>query len=236
MPGGSVSHRGPHGPLFHRCCWLWWRCRAERMRSYAPQGGRRRPPLHRPCWHRQTPRLLKQNPRSADDCSGMRLSNTEMPMTNELVPEARLILDAIAKGVCGIDREGTVVFCNEAVLELSGFSREEIVGKNVHDVLHPCQADGMKPPREECKLSETFRDKRMADRLRSSTAGVRCGNLAEILDRRDIPGDSEGSSSPKRGAVPAHPGEHAGCSLDLGLGWQDALRKPQSRGAVRLHE
>jgi PAS domain S-box-containing protein len=108
----------------------------------------------------------------------MRLSNTEMPMTNELVPEARLILDAIAKGVCEIDREGTVVFCNEAVLELSGFSREEIVGKNVHDVLHPCQADGMKPPREECALHRAI--------LRGEPVQV-VGNVSRQKDGRSTP-------------------------------------------------
>ncbi|HTT21908.1 MAG TPA: PAS domain S-box protein [Candidatus Sulfotelmatobacter sp.] len=77
-------------------------------------------------------------------------------MSHECKTEQQVLLDAIMKGVCGIDREGTVVFCNEALLALSGFSREEIVGKNLHDVLHPSRTDGTKPPREECALHKAI--------------------------------------------------------------------------------
>lgn len=99
-------------------------------------------------------------------------------MTKELDTEAQLILDAIAKGVCGIDREGTVIFCNEALLELSGFSREEIIGKNVHDLLLPCRADGAKPPREQCALHKAIERREPVQVVR---------NVLRQKDGRSIP-------------------------------------------------
>ena len=38
------------------------------------------------------------------------------------------------------------------MLELGGWSPEEIVGPNLHDVLHPKREDGSVSPREECAL------------------------------------------------------------------------------------
>lgn len=73
-------------------------------------------------------------------------------MNNELSQEQQFILDAVAKSICGMDREGTVTFCNDALLELTGYATEEIVGKNAHDVLHRCRPDGTEFPREECDL------------------------------------------------------------------------------------
>jgi PAS domain S-box-containing protein len=77
-------------------------------------------------------------------------------MSNEYEQKQQLLLDAIAKSVCGVNRQGTVIFCNEALLTLSGFSREEIVGKNAHDVLHPNHADGRVRLREECALHKAI--------------------------------------------------------------------------------
>ena len=77
-------------------------------------------------------------------------------MNNELSQEQQFILDAVAKSICGMDREGTVTFCNDALLELTGYATEEIVGKNAHDVLHRCRPDGTEFPREECDLHKSI--------------------------------------------------------------------------------
>jgi len=47
-------------------------------------------------------------------------------------------LDAIAKGLCGLDATGKVTFCNDAFLKMTGYDSEEIAGEYLHDLLHRC--------------------------------------------------------------------------------------------------
>lgn len=77
-------------------------------------------------------------------------------MQNELNTEHQLILDAIAEGICGLNTEGTVTFCNHALLQMTGYEREEVVGQNAHDLLHHSLADGSRVPREECDLGKAI--------------------------------------------------------------------------------
>jgi PAS domain S-box-containing protein len=75
---------------------------------------------------------------------------------DELNTEHQFILDALVEGICGIDAEGTITFCNEALSRMTGHSKEEIVGKNAHDLLHHSRADGTRYPREQCDLSQAI--------------------------------------------------------------------------------
>jgi len=70
----------------------------------------------------------------------------------EFANDHQSILDAIVKGVFGVDREGTITFCNQALLQLTGYAREELVGGNAHEVLHSSSAAVSKHPLEECPL------------------------------------------------------------------------------------
>jgi PAS domain S-box-containing protein len=75
---------------------------------------------------------------------------------NEFNTEHQFILDALVEGVCGIDAGGTITFCNDALSVMTGYSKEEIVGKNAHDLLHHSRADGSEYPHEECDLSKAI--------------------------------------------------------------------------------
>ena len=77
-------------------------------------------------------------------------------MIDELNTEHQFILDALVEGICGIDAEGTITFCNDALSQMTGHSKEEIVGKNAHDLLHHSREDGSRLPREECDLSRAI--------------------------------------------------------------------------------
>jgi PAS domain S-box-containing protein len=70
--------------------------------------------------------------------------------------EHQFILDALVEGVCGIDAEGTITFCNDALSRMTGHSKEEIVGKHAHDLLHHSREDGTRYPREECDLTKAI--------------------------------------------------------------------------------
>ncbi len=78
-------------------------------------------------------------------------------MENELDREHQLILDAIADGICGLNTQGTITFCNDALLQMTGYARHEVVGQNAHDLLHHSRPDGTKVPRAECDLRKAVR-------------------------------------------------------------------------------
>ena len=65
----------------------------------------------------------------------------------------RLLLDSTAEAIYGIDLEHRCTFCNPACLRALGYERtEEVLGKNMHDLLHHTRADGTLFPIEECQV------------------------------------------------------------------------------------
>ena len=69
----------------------------------------------------------------------------------------RLLLDSTAEAIYGIDLQGSCTFANSACLRLLGYSRpEELLGRNMHDVLHHTRVDGTPYPVTECKIFRAF--------------------------------------------------------------------------------
>jgi PAS domain S-box-containing protein len=69
----------------------------------------------------------------------------------------RLILDSTAEAIFGIDREGRCTFCNPATLQLLGYEKpEDLLGKDMHSIMHHSRADGTRVPREECKIANAL--------------------------------------------------------------------------------
>jgi PAS domain S-box-containing protein len=65
----------------------------------------------------------------------------------------RLLLDSTAEGIYGIDLEHRCTFCNPACLRTLGYERiDEVLGKNMHDLIHHTRADGTPFPMEECQV------------------------------------------------------------------------------------
>ena len=87
--------------------------------------------------------------------------------------ELSAILDAVVEGVCGLDAAGNATFCNEALGRMTGYRAEEIVGQNVHELLHHSYPDGTRYPAEQCALR-----KAMATREAANIVG-------EVLWRKD---------------------------------------------------
>jgi len=77
-----------------------------------------------------------------------------LTMTSDgtLSTELQFILNAIVEGLCGVDAVGRATFCNEALLKLTGYSQEEVLGKNLHKLLHYRRLDGAYYPEEACPL------------------------------------------------------------------------------------
>ena len=56
----------------------------------------------------------------------------------------------MVRGVYGVDLEGTCIFINPMALQILGFKKEEVIGKNTHEVFHHHYPDGTLYPEREC--------------------------------------------------------------------------------------
>jgi PAS domain S-box-containing protein len=71
----------------------------------------------------------------------------------------RLLLDSTAEAIYGIDLEGRCTFCNPACLRALGYERAgDLLGKNMHQLIHHTRIDGTAFPEEDCRLTRAMRD------------------------------------------------------------------------------
>lgn len=69
-----------------------------------------------------------------------------------------LLLNSAGEGIYGVDLDGRCTFINPAAIGALGFSRQEVVGRNQHDLFHHHRADGLRSPEEDCPVFATLRD------------------------------------------------------------------------------
>jgi formate hydrogenlyase transcriptional activator len=72
--------------------------------------------------------------------------------------ENQLILKAAGEGIYGVNAEGRTTFVNPAAEALLGWTAEEMVGKDMHSMVHHHRADGSSYPNEACPIYAAFRD------------------------------------------------------------------------------
>ncbi len=70
--------------------------------------------------------------------------------------QVRMLLESAVEGICGVDREWRCTFINRAGLVLLGYKSEEMLGKNVHELIHSHHKDGSPYPIEECPMIRAF--------------------------------------------------------------------------------
>ncbi|HKL48391.1 MAG TPA: PAS domain S-box protein, partial [Desulfuromonadales bacterium] len=64
-----------------------------------------------------------------------------------------LLLNSTAEAIYGLDLNGVCMFCNQAALNLLGFQDEnELLGKQLHYLIHHTKVDGTPHPAEECRI------------------------------------------------------------------------------------
>jgi two-component system, cell cycle sensor histidine kinase and response regulator CckA len=72
--------------------------------------------------------------------------------------QLQLILDAAGDGIYGLDLQGRVTFVNPAAATLSGWSAEELLGKQQQTVMHHTKEDGTPYSADACPIYATLRD------------------------------------------------------------------------------
>jgi PAS domain S-box-containing protein len=68
------------------------------------------------------------------------------------------ILESVGDGIYGIDLDGNCTVVNPAASQMIGFKPEEILGRNMHSLIHHTRADGTPYPQEECPIQKTLID------------------------------------------------------------------------------
>lgn len=86
----------------------------------------------------------------------MPLSQLLKRSSGELQAELQLILNAVVGGLCAVDARGNATFCNEALLRMTGYRTDELIGNNLYALLHHSRPDGTRYPEEECALRKAL--------------------------------------------------------------------------------
>ncbi|MCK9201915.1 MAG: EAL domain-containing protein [Gallionella sp.] len=67
------------------------------------------------------------------------------------------VLDSVAEGIYGVDKEGRCTFINASGLAMLGYGDAgELVGKNMHKLTHYARPDGSPYPAHECRMYLAF--------------------------------------------------------------------------------
>ena len=143
---------------------------------------------------------------SERDESEQRLSEEEARM--------RLLLESTGEAIYGVNNQGEWTFCNHALLRLLGYgSQQELLGRNIHDVMHHTRRDGTPYPREECS------------QLRELEAGRRIHVEEELLWRAD------GSSF--EAEIWSHPLVQDGARLGAVVAFADITERKKAQQVLR---
>jgi PAS domain S-box-containing protein len=76
-----------------------------------------------------------------------------------LKQQFKLLLDSTAEAIYGMDLKGICIFCNPACAQVLGYERvEDLLGRNMHDLIHHTRIDGSPYPVSECRIYQAFRE------------------------------------------------------------------------------
>lgn len=68
-----------------------------------------------------------------------------------------LLLESTGEGIFGVDMSGACTFVNRAACEMLGWRTEEVLGRNMHELIHHSHADGRHYPECDCPIFNAFR-------------------------------------------------------------------------------
>jgi len=69
----------------------------------------------------------------------------------------RLLLDSTAEAIYGLDLQGNCTFCNRACQRILGYEdSDQLLGKNVHQLIHHTHPNGTPYALEDCRICESF--------------------------------------------------------------------------------
>jgi PAS domain S-box-containing protein len=94
----------------------------------------------------------------------------------KLVKDRLLLLESTGEGIYGINLQGHCTFINRAAARMLGYQTQEVIGRNMHELIHHHRSDGTFYSHAECRIYHAFR------------SGTGCQVDDEVLWRKN--GDS----------------------------------------------
>jgi PAS domain S-box-containing protein len=86
------------------------------------------------------------------------LARTRTRELRQSEEKVSLILNTVGEAVYGINTDGCCTFCNRAALHLLGYTLEELLGKNMHELIHHSHEDGAPYDVNSCPIFKAFRE------------------------------------------------------------------------------
>jgi PAS domain S-box-containing protein len=109
--------------------------------------------------------------------AGTRIDITERKQAEEersrLANQLRLLLESSGEGIYGIDLDGRCTFINRAAAQMLGYQPEQVLGHNMHDLIHHSRNDGSPYPVDDCPIFRAFQ------------FGTSCRVSHEVMWRQD---------------------------------------------------
>jgi PAS domain S-box-containing protein len=135
-----------------------------------------------------------------------------------LIHQSNSILESVGDGIYGIDLNGSVTVLNPAASQMLGYRPDELLGRNLHAMIHHSRPDGSPYLESDCAISQTIR----------TGATVRVAN--EVFWRKD------GSSFPveyvARPQIDSQLDSQAGTTAPRPVGVVVAFRDTTERRAL----
>ncbi|TVP73043.1 MAG: PAS domain S-box protein [Rhodobacteraceae bacterium] len=75
----------------------------------------------------------------------------------ELERQNQLILNAAGEGIYGVNADGKTTFVNRAAREMLGWSAEDLLGRDIHSMIHHHHLNGEVYPSHDCPIYQSFR-------------------------------------------------------------------------------
>ncbi|MDG4717521.1 MULTISPECIES: sigma 54-interacting transcriptional regulator [Thalassospira] len=76
----------------------------------------------------------------------------------EIERENQLILGAAGEGIYGVNSDGVTTFVNPAAERMLGWTAEELVGREIHSIIHHSHVDGEPYHAAQCPIYNAFRE------------------------------------------------------------------------------
>ncbi|MFK7875575.1 MAG: sigma-54 interaction domain-containing protein [Paracoccaceae bacterium] len=75
----------------------------------------------------------------------------------DLERENQLILNAAGEGIYGVNTDGKTTFVNRAAQEMLGWTTEDLLGRDIHTMIHHHHLNGDTYPSQQCPIYQSFR-------------------------------------------------------------------------------
>lgn len=78
----------------------------------------------------------------------------------KLLNDRMLLLESTSEGIYGVNLDGRCTFINVAAAKMLGYKPSEVVGKNMHELIHHHRSDGTPYAANDCRIFQVFRSGR----------------------------------------------------------------------------